>query len=63
MSTVVTRKGQITLPKAVRAWLGTAPGGRVGIELAADGTVMLVNSDGWPPPAGFARIAASPALD
>lgn len=41
MSTTVTQKGQVTIPKAVRDRLGIVPGSRVNFELAADGEVVL----------------------
>lgn len=41
MSTTVTQKGQVTIPKAVRDRLGIGPGSRVTFELAADGDVVL----------------------
>ena len=42
MSTQVTRKGQVTIPKRVRDRLNIKPGSSVEFELAADGRVVLV---------------------
>ncbi len=58
MSTQVTRKGQVTIPKRVRDRLNIKPGTSVDFELAADGRVVLVKI-GRRPAAGrsaFARI-------
>ena len=44
MSTTVTRKGQVTIPKPVRDRLNLKPGSAVEFELAADGRVVLVKA-------------------
>ncbi len=44
MSTRVTRKGQVTIPKPVRDRLNLKPGSAVDFELAADGRVVLVKA-------------------
>ncbi len=44
MSTRVTRKGQVTIPKSVRDRLAIKPGTAVDFELAADGRVVLVKT-------------------
>lgn len=41
MSTRVSKKGQVTIPKAVRDRLGIGPGSLVRFVLAADGEVVL----------------------
>jgi AbrB family looped-hinge helix DNA binding protein len=41
MSTTVTTKGQVTIPKPVRDRLGIVPGSKVDFELAPDGRVVL----------------------
>lgn len=41
MSTKVTSKGQVTIPKPVRDRLNLKPGSAVDFELAPDGQVML----------------------
>jgi AbrB family looped-hinge helix DNA binding protein len=48
MSTRVTRKGQVTIPKPVRDRLNIKPGSAVAFELAADGRVVLVKADRKP---------------
>ena len=42
MSTYVTSKGQVTIPKKVRERLGIGPGTPVDFEPTADGRIMLV---------------------
>jgi antitoxin PrlF len=42
MSTKVTQKGQVTIPKPVRDRLNIKPGSAVDFELAPDGRVVLV---------------------
>ena len=46
MSTRVTRKGQVTIPKRVRDRLGIKAGSAVDFELAVDGRVTLVKTKG-----------------
>jgi antitoxin PrlF len=46
MSTLVTSKGQVTIPKKVRDHLGIRPGTAVDFEAAPDGRVMLVKKAG-----------------
>ena len=41
MSTVVTSKGQVTIPKKVREYLGIKPGSAVAFELQEDGRVVV----------------------
>ncbi len=41
MSTVVTSKGQVTIPKKVREYLGITPGTAVEFELQHDGRVVV----------------------
>lgn len=48
MSTRVTRKGQVTIPKPVRDRLNLKPGSAVDFELAPDGRVVLVKARGKP---------------
>jgi antitoxin PrlF len=61
MSTVVTSKGQVTIPKKVREYLGIRPGNAVSFELTADGRVVLVKAAGPGARAAspFARIRGS----
>jgi antitoxin PrlF len=46
MSTTVTAKGQVTIPKAVRELLGLRPGMKVDFRMVADGQVIVVPIDG-----------------
>jgi AbrB family looped-hinge helix DNA binding protein len=60
MSTTVTQKGQVTIPKAVRDRLGIVPGTQVEFSLSQDGQVVLSKVDGQrasvPPHHDFARF-------
>jgi AbrB family looped-hinge helix DNA binding protein len=56
MSTTVTAKGQVTIPKPVRDLLGIAPGSRVDFHRAADGSVVLVRADDKRPVSRFTRL-------
>jgi antitoxin PrlF len=40
MTSTISSKGQITVPKVVRDRLGLRPGARVDFELTADGVLM-----------------------
>jgi antitoxin PrlF len=42
MSNQITSKGQVTIPKKVRDFLGVKPGESVNFEPTADGRVVLV---------------------
>lgn len=44
MSTTVTQKGQVTIPKPVRDRLNLKPGSKVDFELAPDGRFVLVKA-------------------
>lgn len=41
MSTTVTSKGQVTIPKQMRDYLGLTPGSRVDFAWTADGQIVL----------------------
>ena len=41
MSTTVTSKGQVTIPKQMRDYLGLQPGSKVDFSYAADGQVVI----------------------
>jgi antitoxin PrlF len=41
MSTTVTSKGQVTIPKKVRDFLGLVPGSAVEFEVSGEGDVTL----------------------
>jgi len=42
MATTVTQKGQVTIPKTVRDYLGIVPGGVVEFVLGKDGQVLVI---------------------
>jgi AbrB family looped-hinge helix DNA binding protein len=44
MSTTVTSKGQVTIPKAVRDRLNLKPGSAVDFSLTADGQVVIAKA-------------------
>ena len=44
MSTTITSKGQVTIPKPVRDRLNLKPGNKVDFELGADGWFVLVKA-------------------
>ena len=45
MSTTVTTKGQVTIPKSVRDHLGIHPGSKVDFLRANDGQIVLVPAE------------------
>lgn len=55
MSTV-TSKGQVTVPKAVRDYLGLGPGSKVEFRRAADGNVIIAPEGGKLPPSRFREL-------
>jgi antitoxin PrlF len=65
MSTTVTSKGQVTIPKPVRDRLNLKPGSRVDFELAPDGRVVLVKAGRKTaaPRSRFDRILGSATVD
>lgn len=57
MSTTVTSKGQVTIPKPVRDLLGITPGVAVEFNLEPDGRVVLTKAGSKRhPPSRFARL-------
>lgn len=58
MATTVTSKGQVTIPKPVRAHLGIKPGSAVEFELGKDGRVVL-KTVAKAPRSVFARLRGS----
>ena len=56
MSTTVTTKGQVTIPKRVRDRLGLAPGSKVDFALDENGRVVLSKVDGDRPVSRFEKI-------
>jgi antitoxin PrlF len=66
MSTVVTSKGQVTIPKKVRDFLDIKPGTAVDFDLREDGQVVVVKvgpkARGKPSPFARARGGATAGL-
>ena len=56
MSTTVTAKGQVTIPKQVRDFLGIVPGSKVDFRRTADGSVMLSPVGRKRPVSRFAKL-------
>lgn len=56
MSSTVTSKGQVTIPKRVRDLLGIGPGSAIDFERAADGRIVLVKAGKKTRPSRFARL-------
>lgn len=56
MGNTVTSKGQVTIPKRVRDFLGIAPGSVVEFERGADGRVVLVKATRKATASRFARL-------
>jgi len=56
MTTNVTSKGQVTIPKPIRDRLGIEPGNAVDFQLAPDGRIVLVKVDGDRPASRFAGL-------
>ena len=56
MSTTVTTKGQVTIPKRVRDRLGLAPGSKVDFALDENGRVVLSKVDGEKPVSRFEKL-------
>lgn len=58
MTTTMTSKGQVTIPKRLRDHLGLKPGAAVEFELAGNGEV-IVKSARRRPPNRFERLRGS----
>ncbi|MER9061309.1 AbrB/MazE/SpoVT family DNA-binding domain-containing protein [Mesorhizobium sp. M0482] len=56
MTTKVTAKGQVTIPKSVRELLGIVPGSGVDFRRADDGSVVITRSDKKQPASRFAKL-------
>jgi antitoxin PrlF len=56
MTTTVTAKGQVTIPKAVRELLNLVPGSEVDFHRAADGSVVLLRADKKQTTSRFQRL-------
>ena len=57
MSTLVTSKGQVTIPKKVRDHLGIKPGTAVRFEPTADGRAVLTKAESRKTPQKRSRFA------
>jgi AbrB family looped-hinge helix DNA binding protein len=64
MSTTVTSKGQVTIPKAVRDQLGLKPGSKVEFRSGSTGEIIMVPADVERPPNRFLKFLghAGPGL-
>jgi AbrB family looped-hinge helix DNA binding protein len=64
MSTTVTTKGQVTIPKSVRDLLGLKPGTKVEFKAGVHGEIILTRADEKRPPSRFAKFIghAGPGL-
>lgn len=56
MATKVTARGQVTIPKTVRDFLGIGPGSRVDFKHSPDGNIVLVPANDARPTSRFARL-------
>lgn len=56
MTTTVTAKGQVTIPKAVRDLLGIVPGSQVDFVRTADGNIVLARADKKRPVSRFQKL-------
>ena len=56
MGSRVTSKGQVTIPKRVRDYLGLAPGSVVEFDVTPDGRIVLINQDATPKPSRFEKV-------
>ncbi len=54
--TLLTSKGQVTIPKPVRDRLGVKPGDEVAFEMAQDGRVTIAKAKGRAKPSRFAAL-------
>jgi antitoxin PrlF len=59
MATTVTSKGQVTIPKPIRDYLGIEPGSDVSFRRADDGSIVIERADGTRPPSRFAKLVGS----
>jgi AbrB family looped-hinge helix DNA binding protein len=58
MATTITTKGQVTIPKALRDYLGLKPGSRVAFEIDEAGRVV-VRAETKRPKSRFAKLRGS----
>lgn len=59
MAKTVTSKGQVTIPKGVRDYLGIEPGSEVNFRRVEDGHIVIERADGTRPPSRFAKLVGS----
>jgi antitoxin PrlF len=59
MANTVTSKGQVTIPKRIRDYLGIEPGSEVNFRRADDGHIVIERADGTRPPSRFAKLRGS----
>jgi antitoxin PrlF len=59
MANKVTSKGQVTIPKRIRDYLGVEPGSEVNFRRAEDGHIIIERADGTRPPSRFAKLLGS----
>ncbi len=62
MSHQITSKGQVTIPKKIRDFLGLKTGAAVDFQPTGDGRIVLVAAGrkaGKPPPSRFAALRGS----
>jgi AbrB family looped-hinge helix DNA binding protein len=59
MPNTVTSKGQVTIPKRIRDYLGIKPGSEVNFRRAEDGHIIIERADGTRPPSRFAKLVGS----
>ena len=59
MTSTVTSKGQVTIPKPVRDHLGIVPGSQIAFRRAADGSIVIERADGTRPPSRFEKLRGS----
>ncbi len=56
MTTTVTSKGQVTIPKAVRDLLGIKPGSKVDFRRNEEGDIVLMPAEEKRPVSRFERL-------
>lgn len=56
MQTTITTKGQVTIPKAVRDFLGLRAGSKVTFKRTEDGRVEMIPEHGKPAQSRFASL-------
>jgi AbrB family looped-hinge helix DNA binding protein len=56
MTTKVTTKGQVTIPKRIRDLYGLIPGSKVDFQMDEDGRIVLVRAGARSQPGRFERL-------